>query len=679
MFNDDLWSDLADELQQDQRSSELIHQSPPISANNFVILRSPRARLKKIVLKKVAESEATFSRFPHPFEKHAHLSSDTTATMSSNSQQATFTSHNVPASIDGSIEPNGFNSTPFIADDLWSDDFQISEIAQPLIFRDEVEGSKSLAAVSDSKLTNQPLTNKSALKSHLAESDDLWTIPDNPQILEEDLEPVGAWYGDERTLTLSREEDKQTSFEDLQLGDSKNSSMLIELENETSLQDFENALASGSLFDGLEFIDIAAELAEIERAEEELAAQMPEVEREKRIIGERGRGQAAGWGGSSSVLYIDWGDEKKAAQEALQRLGYAKIDLSETTRAFVIQSARAGSLTLQRERLLTSQLANAHFRLSRLPDQDDYEQQRNQITAEITELECILTYSMQWVAVKKAPHFLGRGIDLDDLIQYGMLGVIAGVQHFDASKGTRLLVAVNWWVFQALTRATIEHGSLIRLPVYICELLTDINRRRTELELISGYPPTHEELAVALGISTERLERLPRIATITSLNRYIQSEYSNDGFSFSSLEEDALMISEQDCIDEYLNEACMKEEIDRMMACLTPRQQQIINLRYDLDHTNGEMRTLEEIGRELCLTREQIRQIEDHAFTKIKNFCQWQANENERIGRENSASKNGRETVSDEILTNKVGKRPKADERDRRLQNKIERIRKTLN
>src|SRR5205823_12501119 len=131
MFNDDLWSDLADELQQDQGSSELIHQSPPVSANNFVIPGSPRARLKKIVLKKVAESDASFGRFPHPFEKHAHLSSDTAANMSSSSQQATFTSYNVPASIDGSIEPNGLKFTPFIADDLWSDDSQISEVAQP--------------------------------------------------------------------------------------------------------------------------------------------------------------------------------------------------------------------------------------------------------------------------------------------------------------------------------------------------------------------------------------------------------------------------------------------------------------------------------------------------------------------------------------------------------------------
>src|SRR5205823_5566211 len=168
---------------------------------------------------------------------------------------------------------------------------------------------------------------------------------------------------------------------------------------------------------------------------------------------------------------IDWGDEKKAEQEALERLGYAKIDLSETTRAFVIQSARAGSLTLQRERLLTSQLADAHFRLSKLPDQDDYEQQRNQIAAEIT-----------------------------------------------------------------------------------------------EMELTSGHTPTHEQLAAALGISVERLETLLHIPTITSLSYYMRAEYANDGYSFLSLEEEALKISEQDWIDEYLNDAYMKEDIDKMMA-----------------------------------------------------------------------------------------------------------------
>ena len=135
-------------------------------------------------------------------------------------------------------------------------------------------------------------------------------------------------------------------------------------------------------------------------------------------------------------------------------------------------------------------------------------------------------------------------------------------------------------------------------------------------------------------------------------------------------------------MDEYLNDAFMKEDIDKMMACLTPRQRQVIGLRYDLDNTNGEMRTLEEIGRELCVTRERIRQIEEHAFTKIRS----QQHESKVKEVQTSvlpppkvipAPNHNNSNSFDKIRRkyNAAG----TDERNRRLQNKIERIRKTIN
>ena len=412
------------------------------------------------------------------------------------------------------------------------------------------------------------------------------------------------------------EKETQTSFADPPLLDFESTpDLFAELENGSRSRNFENTVELTSLLDSFGFIDIEAELAELERAEEELAGQ-PKVEQAVRIVSRPGRGQALGWMGSSSVLYIDWHDVEKAEQEALERLGYSNLKMSDTTRAFVIQAARACKLTLSQERLLTAQLAHARSHLAQIPDHDNYEQQRNEIKAEISELERTLVYNLQWVAVKKAPHFLGRGIELDDLIQYGMLGVYAGIQHFDINKGARLLAAVKWWVFQALSRAVIEYRPLIRLPVYVHESLANIKRQRTKLEMCLGRLPTHEELADAVQMPVEHLEELLSAEKIViSLNLCISAEQASDGYSFQTVEE-ASLVSE-DAIDDEMNKLDIKHGIDTILQCLTVRERRVIELRYGLDDGGGDELTLEEVGKILRVTRERVRQIEERAFRKI--------------------------------------------------------------
>src|SRR5258708_5666094 len=213
---------------------------------------------------------------------------------------------------------------------------------------------------------------------------------------------------------------------------------------------------------------------------------------------------------------MNWECGEDSEQEALKRLGYAELERSEATRAFVIQAARAAKLPRRQERELTMKLEQTRLLRAQLPncrdpENDLYVEQRVAFNAEIADLERTLVSKMQWVAVKKAVQFMGRGIDLDDLIQYGMLGVIAGVKHYDLNKNTRLLTAISWWVFQALNRAVNDTVRLIRVPVYISELLMSIKKQHIALQISLGRLPTLKELANVIQVPIERLKELLRL------------------------------------------------------------------------------------------------------------------------------------------------------------------------
>jgi DNA-directed RNA polymerase sigma subunit (sigma70/sigma32) len=293
-------------------------------------------------------------------------------------------------------------------------------------------------------------------------------------------------------------------------------------------------------------LDVEAELAAQERLEAAASSQQPEVETQtgRRLV------QDPGWRGSSSLLAINWAEGALAEQEALRRLGYARLSISEETRAFVLHAARAYQLTLRQERDLTAQLTAARLRLAELQAQECDSQECSTAAATIAELECALVYSFQWVAVKKAPAFLGQGVELDDLIQTGMEGVMAGIRHFDSTRGTRLVVTVNWWVFQALSRAVWEDRHLVRLPAYLHEALARVKKHQDILEARLGRLPTQQELAEAVQLSCYDLAELQHAEkTILPLSRYIRAEHAHEGYSFQLVEERAFIQDEAALID----------------------------------------------------------------------------------------------------------------------------------
>ena len=393
-------------------------------------------------------------------------------------------------------------------------------------------------------------------------------------------------------------------------------STLFEFEHTPTLEDFEDEFEQDAfLLDDLELLDIDAALAEQEES-------MFHPQAEKSETSSRpGKGQAPGWRGAVSLTYVNWEYKEEAIQDALNRLGYAERMISEATRAFIIQAAQAAGLPYHRERQLTRQLASARAQLAQIPPCDDpendlYVSECNMIKADIAKLEEILVCKMQWIAIKKAAQFLGNTIELDDLIQYGMLGVIAGIKHFDSSRQSKLLSVVNMWVFQSLRRATNDYGRLIRIPTYVSEQLDTIRKQHLQLQMILGRLPTRRELADAVKMPVNRLEMLLNDSKEhLSLDKYRRIEYANDGYSFQMID-DMDTVSQKTAIDEN-DEISTKQLINDLLSCLSARERQIICLRFGLDESRDPY-TLEEVGRVLHVTRERVRQIESRALKKMR-------------------------------------------------------------
>ena len=457
------------------------------------------------------------------------------------------------------------------------------------------------------------------------ESDDSFSEPDEvPQvnILDSDqiegqpylpvsTDPLLVFGGTSQTIVSSKAEDTLDG--------------LWEIENsasdETNEDVTESALAfSGMLnFENLDLFDVDAVLAKQE-AEIQQHSYDPERERVPR------ENRFERWGGALSLIHVNWDDPETAERDALARLGYTNVTLSEETRAFIIQAARNARLPHKQEVQLTTQLAEARARLASLPPAkedavDSYAAKRQALQAEITEIEQMLTIKMQWVAIKKAVQFLGRGIELDDLIQFGMEGVIAGIRHFDITRKARLLLVVNTWVFQAITRAIADHGSAVRLPAHMFELVHTLEKLHLQWQREHGRLPTRQELAEAMNVSLKDLsnvlrarEMLKSLRESLSIEYLASAEHFNEGYSFQELE--ASLIASDDEVANVLGKIRVQQTQQILFRYLSSREIEVLSLRAGLDG-DGEEHTLEAIGKRLKITRERVRQIEERAKKKL--------------------------------------------------------------
>ena len=213
------------------------------------------------------------------------------------------------------------------------------------------------------------------------------------------------------------------------------------------------------------------------------------------------------------------------------------------------------------------------------------------------------------LVVNIARGYTGKGLNLQDLIEEGNLGLMRAVEGFDPTIGTRFSTYASYWIKQSIKRALINTAKTIRIPAYMVELLSKWRRASTRLSEELGRSPTPEEVARVLGLPKKKLPIVKKAIKI--YNSTPQTDQSESGWSLG----DMVMDERAKTPEDVLLENDVLSHVHRMMETMDSREATVLRMRFGLD--DMEPHTLKEIGERLSLTRERVRQIETEALRKL--------------------------------------------------------------
>ena len=325
-------------------------------------------------------------------------------------------------------------------------------------------------------------------------------------------------------------------------------------------------------------------------------------------------GGAAG----ASRMALEEGDEASPFAPAAPRPTHSEGGSFDPVRMYLKEIGKVPLLTAEQEVTLAKRI-EAGLAANEKLDGDEAaetlgENQRASLQAVQRDGELArrqLTEANLRLVVSIAKRYVGRGMALLDLIQEGNLGLIRAVEKFDYTKGFKFSTYATWWIRQAITRAIADQARTIRIPVHMVETMNKVLRVQRQMLQELGREPTVEEVAIKVDLTPDKVREIQRIAQEpVSLETPVGEE---DDSLLGDFVEDPNVIAPATAAARAL----LTEAIEEALQELNDRERAVVRLRFGLE--DGQIRTLEEVGKEFGVTRERIRQIESKTLAKLRH------------------------------------------------------------
>ncbi len=214
--------------------------------------------------------------------------------------------------------------------------------------------------------------------------------------------------------------------------------------------------------------------------------------------------------------------------------------------------------------------------------------------------------------------YLGRGVQLADLIPEGITGMTKAIEKFDSSKGFKFSTYAHWWIRQSIARCIANQSQVVRVPVHVYDICNKIHKARVKLIEEDGkVSPTHEEIGAEVGLTGAKVRAfLKQAEPARSLD---SPAYATPTGKSDSEPLNLMDIVAAEPLDEEPKDNRAKDDVNTLLSTLLPRERNVIRMRYGLHDADGTCMTFNDIGAAYGLSKERVRQIEDKALTKLRS------------------------------------------------------------